>query len=143
MQCLHERFELIFRASFLSSGEFFSICFFLVLGVSRINSETRPQGCLWHWAGGNSMKALNPKRNACHCCWHLELPGLCMNQLLQATCWEVSLMNRYYQADSQRSIIRPLSRMVPLSACPRVWSISPVLRPRGSSASGDIFAMQI
>lgn len=58
-------------------------------------------------------------------------------------CWEGSLMNRYYQADGQKSITHPLSRMVPVSACPRVWSISPLLRPRGSSAYGDIFAMQM
>lgn len=52
-------------------------------------------------------------------------------------------MNRYHQADSQSSVTHPISRIVPLSACPRVWSISPVLRPRGSSASGDIPAMQM
>lgn len=50
-------------------------------------------------------------------------------------------MNRYHQADCQKSIPHPISRTVPVSACPRVWSLSPVLSLKGSSAPGDIFAM--
>lgn len=134
-------FKTHFQGIFLSlRGGFFP--FFFVLEVSRIIPETWSQGCLWHWAGGNSMKALNTKINACHCCWHLELPGLCMS-LHEAMCWKVPLMNRYRQADCQRSILHPISGMVAVSACPRHWPISPVLRPRGSSASGVVSPMQM